>query len=234
MESIKNKSVLVVGAHSDDEVLGVGGTILKAKAQGCTVDVLIVTDSASTQYQNDEHRQLKRKSHLEESCSILGVDNFYQWDLPDMRLDTISHVELNQKIESLLITNSYNTVFIHHANDINMDHQVLFNSLMVATRPVPDQTVTSIYSYFTPSSSEWGGFDRSRIFCPNVFIDIGGFIDLKLKALNAYSDELRAYPHPRSIENVRNVAQYFGSQVGLECAEAFELIRCVQKRNLSC
>ena len=226
MINLVNKKILVVGAHADDEVLGVGGTILKAKDCNSEVDVLIVTDSASAQY-NDRKKLDDRHSNLHQCCKILKVDNVLNWNLPDMRLDTLSHLEINNKLSLFIAKSNYDFIFVHHPHDINKDHQLLFDSLMVVCRPVLAQSKVSILTYYTPSSTEWGGFDRNRVFCPNVFIDIENYISVKLDALSVYKDELKEFPHPRSIENVENVAKYFGSQVGLSFAEPFCLIRSI-------
>lgn len=229
MDLLTNKNILVVGAHSDDEVLGVGGAILKAKQLGSRVEVLIVTDSVSTQYQDDSVKESRRLSHLDECCQVLGVDHVEQWDFPDMRLDTVTHVELNRKLDKFLAARDIDTIFVHHPHDINLDHRLLFDSVMVAARPIPGQSVQTVMSYYTPSSSEWGAFDNRSIFSPNVFVDIRDVLDTKLAALAKYEDEVRPFPHPRSFENIRNMAAYFGSQVGLFAAEAFQLMRAIQR-----
>lgn len=227
MDLLTNKNILVIGAHSDDEVLGVGGTILKAKDNNSKVDVLIVTDSASAQYV-EKKKITKRDGDLHQCCNILGVDNVYQLDFPDMRLDTLSHLEINKRLEEIIHASCYDTIFIHHPYDINKDHQILFDSVLVVCRPKIENTVQTILTYYTVSSTEWGGFDRNTIFIPNIFINIDKYLEKKLLALSQYTDELRAFPHPRSIENVENVAKYFGSQVSCLAAEPFCLIRSIE------
>ena len=50
----------------------------------------------------------------------------------------------------------------------------------------------------------------------------------KLKALRAYSGEMRQFPHPRSLENVVSLGKFRGSTVGLKFAEAFRIIRSIK------
>ena len=229
MEFLTDKKILVVGAHPDDEVLGVGGTITLAVEESSQVDVLIVTDGVSAQYKGQQNMAERRESHLEDCCKKLGVANVTQWEFPDMRLDSISQIELNTAFESYFLEHQYDVVFVHHPYDINKDHQVTFESLMVALRPVPGREVSYILTYYTPSSSEWSAHSRENIFCPNLYVDISETLDKKIDALGMYEDEMRPYPHPRSFENVMNLAKVYGSQVGLRAAEPFCLIRGVLK-----
>jgi hypothetical protein len=81
-----------------------------------------------------------------------------------------------------------------------------------------------LFSYQVNSSTEWGGRTQTTIFCPNVYFDIGQTLHLKLAAMQAYPEELRDYPHPRSIKALRHRAAVFGNEVGYESAEAFKLL----------
>ena len=65
---------------------------------------------------------------------------------------------------------------------------------------------------------------------PNYFVDIKKKIDFKLHAIKSYKSELKKYPHSRSIKGIKNLIKFRGNQVGLEHAEAFELIRYVDKK----
>ena len=215
----------MIGAHADDETLGLGGTILKAASNNSIVDVLIVTDSTSSQYVNDNNKKKIRNANLKAACNKLQVNNIFEFNFPDMQLDSISHIKLNIKIAKLINKEMYNTIFVHHPNDINKDHQILFDSVMVACRPQPKSSVTSVLTYYVVSSTEWGGYEASTMFRPNVFINISEFIDQKIEVFKIYKDEIREYPHPRSIENIINTAKYFGSQVGMGFAEPFKLLR---------
>ncbi len=219
-----SKNVLIIAAHPDDEVLGVGGTIPILKKKGYKIITLIVTDGSTTQYKDKPEILKEKKREAELANKLLGVDELIQWEFPDMRLDTVEHNVLNNAIEKLLIDKEIHTVFVQNEHDINLDHQLVYKSLIVAARPHPMQTVKKIYSYFVNSSSEWGSRIHGGGFNPNVYIDIIETIDLKIKAMEKYNSELRDYPHPRSIEGIRVRAQVHGLEVGLKYAEPFKLI----------
>jgi LmbE family N-acetylglucosaminyl deacetylase len=218
------KEVLVVGAHPDDEVLGVGGTVPLIKAAGARVTVVIVTDGSSTQYAGDEAKRETKDENLYAANRILGTDEIIHWNFPDMRLDTVAHVELNQAFERLLKDRKYDTVFVHHAHDVNLDHQSIYRSVLVATRPAPGQSVKCILSYHVNSATEWGARSEADQFWPNVYFDVSATIEKKLEALKCYGVELRQYPHPRTLEAVANRAKVFGAEVGYCYAEAFKLL----------
>ena len=218
------KEVLVVGAHPDDEVLGVGATIPLIKAAGGRVTVCIVTDGSSTQYAGDEALKTAKNRELQAANEILGTDEVIHWNFPDMRLDTVAHVELNQAFERLLATRPFDTVFVHHAHDVNLDHQAIHRSVLVATRPAPGQSVKRILSYHVNSATEWGARSEQNQFWPNVYFDISATIKHKLDALKCYGVELRQYPHPRTLAAVEARAKTWGTEVGYHYAEAFKLL----------
>ena len=221
---IFGKKNLIIAAHPDDEVLGVGGTIPLILRDGGNVDVLIVTDGSTSQYDNSESFLKKKRVETTNALLRLGVNEFTQWSFPDMKLDTISHVKLNKELEKFIRSNEYDTVFCQDCGDINMDHRILYQSVEVAVRPYPSQTVKRFLTYYVNSSSEWGGILSSSSFSPNVFVNIEDTIDLKLSSMLEYKTELRDYPHPRSIESMKNSASYFGNMVGYLFAEPFRLI----------
>ena len=116
-------------------------------------------------------------------------------------------------------------VFTHYRNDLNIDHRIVYEAVITATRPMNSETDKEIYSFESPSSTEWN-FPLS--FSPNTFVDVKGTINIKLKALAAYRGELRKLPHPRSLAGVRFNALSWGMKIGIEYAEAFECIRCIK------
>jgi len=225
----RNKKIFVIAAHPDDEVLGLGGTIAWfSKIRNDEVYVLFVTEGCSSQYKNNKAVIKKKKREAEKANKILGTKEIFFADLPDMRLDSLLHVQLNEVIEKGIRDIAPDIVFTHFP-DINKDHVLIFESTMVAVRPVPGFCVRSVLAYAPSSSTEWSAPLPGNLFAPNMYVDISQTLDLKLKAFKCYETEMREYPHPRSIKAISLYAEKIGVTVGLTAAESFMVIRDIAR-----
>jgi len=220
-----SEKVLVIGAHPDDETYGPGGTLKLHSLKGDEVHVLVVTDGSSSQYENYDEMIMKKKKEARSAMDILGVTDIQFNSFPDMKLDTVPHVEINRVIERKVREYEPTIVYTHHWGDVNKDHRLIFESTMVAVRPTPGQTVRKLISYETPSSTEWMLPSIPNRFLPNMFVDISDVLNYKLEAVKCYVSEVREYPHPRSPGSVEHYARANGSSVGLKAAERFMVLR---------
>ena len=220
--------VLVFAAHPDDEVLGMGGTIaLHASQWGDEVRIVCVTDGSSTQYPGDVALRVQKNEEARRAAAELGVEEYVHLDLPDMRLDTVPHVEVNAVVERELREFEAAVVYTPHP-DVNRDHRALFDSVAVATRPTPGQPVRRVLTYAPTSSTEWTP-GLLGAFTPNWFVDVTETLERKLRAFAHYATEARRYPHPRSERALRAYAEYYGATAGCEFAEPFVLVRNVSR-----
>ena len=121
----------------------------------------------------------------------------------------------------------YLVEFTHHGGDLNIDHRIVFQSVITATRPVNVncENLKYIFSFQTPSSTEWQ-VSYNKSFFPNYFfhLDLEN-INAKVNAMDKYTFEKREYPHPRSKEALINLAKYNGTLINKRYAEAFILIK---------
>ena len=230
MTEFNAKKVLVVAAHPDDEVLGCGGTIARHSDDGDHVQILIVAEgSTSRQHHRDRKHAKEELSILSNAAhaagSILGAAGVDLLDLPDNRLDSIDRLDLVKLIEERIEQHKPHIIYVHHAGDVNIDHRRLHEAVVTACRPIPGQPVRRLLSYEVASSSEWQPPGSAPVFVPNWFVDISDQWQRKQKAIMAYSSEMRAWPHARSLEALEHLARLRGAQVGLEAAEAFSLLR---------
>ncbi|EAQ04087.1 LmbE-like protein [Pseudooceanicola batsensis HTCC2597] len=216
----------MVAAHPDDETLGAGGTLaLLSRRHGAEVSLAVVSDGSSAQHGDDMDARNRRNAQMREAADILGIGKIYHGTFPDMRLETVPHIEINKWLSNVVEESQCDLVFTHHHGDVNLDHSMVFRSTLVATRPTPGKRVRGVLSYYVGSSSEWSDPVAHKAFMPNVFVDISDTIDAKIDALNAYVDEIRPAPHPRNAETLRAMAQVTGAQAGVPFAEGFVLIR---------
>jgi len=220
--------VLVFAAHPDDEVLGMGGTIaVHAVDRGDMVRIACVTDGSSTQYPGDAAKRAQKEGEATRAAAELGVTDYVHLDLPDMRLDTLAHVEVNRVVEEQVRAFEPTVVYTPHP-DVNYDHRALFDSVVVATRPVPTQSVRRLLTYAPTSSTEWTPAPVNW-FVPNWYEDVTGMLERKLTAFAQYETEQRPYPHPRSERAIRAAAEFHGASCGCEHAEPFVLVRSLER-----
>jgi LmbE family N-acetylglucosaminyl deacetylase len=216
--------ILVVAAHPDDEILGMGGTIAKhAQHEGAEIAVLWVSDGSTGQYPGNREILERKFKEAEQAARTLGVVHCMQRELPNMRLDTVPHIDVNRVVEDAVEEFRPDTVYTVHP-DVNLDHRAVFQSVMVATRPRAGCPVRRVLSYATTSAVEWTPpFETS--FAPNWFSNITDTIEDKVSAFACYTTETRPWPHPRSSRAIRANAQTWGTWVGWDCAEPFLLVR---------
>jgi LmbE family N-acetylglucosaminyl deacetylase len=217
---VSDRTVLAVGAHPDDEVLGPGGTLARHADAGDEVHLLIVTEGTTAQYDDESLIETKRRE-ARACAETLAATDVHFGDLPDMRLDDVPHVEVNAVIESVVDEVAPDIVYTHARNEVNRDHVAVHESTVVATRP--GSGVTRVLAYETPSSTEWTGGSTPQ-FNPSAYVDVSGVLDRKIEAFGAYETETRSYPHPRSAEALRARAQTRGTEAGFAAAEAFEVV----------
>ena len=215
---MRNKRVLVIAAHPDDELLGCGGTIALHTREGDRVTAVIACEGESLRYGK---QGVGQHVHTQRAAEKLGVSDTRMLGFPDQRLDTITLTDVISALSKVVGEVRPEVVYCQYGGDINRDHQLLFQALLVATRPT-ESYIQSIYAFDTASSTEWA---YPRSFLPDTWVDISSTLELKLEAMACYETEVRDYPHPRSLEALRNRARAWGNQSFIEAAEVFMTVR---------
>lgn len=220
---------LVIAAHPDDEVLGCGGTVARLVQEGTEVYIAIIGEGITSRYAQREQANPDLIQSLQEQSRkvgrLLGAKEVVTFGLPDNRFDTVPLLEIVKIVEELVERIEPQTVYTQHGGDLNIDHVLLYRATLTATRPMKASSVKTVYAYAVASSTEWAFGKFSPEFQPNVFVDIKDTLELKLEAMRLYESESRLFPHPRSSQALQAAAQHWGSMVGLEAAEAFDLVR---------
>jgi LmbE family N-acetylglucosaminyl deacetylase len=222
-----NNKILVVAAHPDDEVLGCGGTIVRHLQEGDHVSIVFMTNGESSRDSSDLDDITCRNKDCEEALKVLGIKSVMHFDFPDNMMDQVPLLKVTKSIETAIDKFKPSIVYTHFSDDLNVDHRITHQAVMTACRPQSSCPVKSIFCFEVLSATEWNSNAKSK-FNPNRFVDISGFWPTKLLALDKYSNELRPFPHSRSVEAIEALSVYRGATVGLEKAEAFHIERIVE------
>jgi len=231
--------ILVIVAHPDDEVLGMGGTLKKLRKHSHKIKLVIMATGIfarrSDKYLNSNQYKInKQQSNImskqvkqlridaTKANKILGIDDIEFENFPDNEMDQVSNLEITKKIENIIHNFKPSVVYTHSQYDINVDHRALYYATITATRPRPKLSVKEVISFEVPSSTEWY---MPQKFSPNIFIDIEKELSFKIEALKQYKNEIRKFPHPRSPEALDVIAKRWGTVSGYNAAEAFCLVR---------
>ena len=222
-------NVIVIAPHEDDEILGCGGTIASHCAAGDHVTVVALTSGNPARYTPDEiaiTREEFKRVH-----DTLGVEEQVFFDFPAPGLEAIPVYEVADQLRPVIQRVRPEVVYTPFGGDLHRDHKIAYSATLVVTRPIGDCTVRRLLCYETLSETEWGDVLTQNAFIPNVFNDIGDYLDKKLAAMAGYKSQLRDAPHPRSLETIRMLARLRGAACGLHAAEAFCLVREVFSAN---
>jgi LmbE family N-acetylglucosaminyl deacetylase len=201
-----SKIILAVGAHPDDIELGCGGTLYKSVNLGSRVIALYMSKGGKT---SDTNVRMKEST---EALKILGVKEVYFENFPD--------TEIPHSFEAINCLEQYaskfkpDMVLTHSVNDMHQDHRTVGWLAMAAFRNVP-----KILAFEAPRV-------RPAAFLPTYFVNITGCVNKKAQALHCHvSQKGKRY---LAYDSTVNLASFRGSQVGVEVAEAFEIVKYVE------
>jgi len=224
--------ILVVAAHPDDEVIGCGATIAKHAMNGDEVQIIFMSDGESSR--NTINKNLlqkkinKRQISAKNFCKYLNIKKPIFLNLKDNEMDKYSTLYIVKKIEKLIQKFKPNIVYTHFFYDLNIDHQITNRCVMTACRPYVFKFIKLILAFEIASSTDLNP-DISKRFSPNFYNDVTKYIKFKKTSLNYYSDEMRTYPHPRSINSIIEKSKIRGSEIDCRNAETFMILRMINE-----
>lgn len=228
----KNKRILVVVAHPDDELLGLGATMHKLiKEHGVTAKAIILGEGITSRSDVRDPKlweeELKiHRGNIEKARQCIGYAEVVPYNFSDNRFDSHALLDIIKVVEKEKEAFQPDIIFTHNGSDLNIDHQMTFQAVMTATRPMEGEVVRTVITCETPSASEWQATSNADHFAPNMYFAVSEEdMQAKKDAMNCYEFESRKFPHPRAVESLDALAKYRGVQVGCERAEAFQIIR---------
>lgn len=221
--------ILVVAPHPDDETIGLGGTIARRAREGHEVYVAVITGHG----EEGPHPLWPRpawepiRAEARRACDMLGVKELIFEEVPAVLVADQPVWKLNQVTGALVERVKPHILYVPWAFDLHKDHREIFHSLSVAWRPCSDtgRSIREIYCYEVQSETHWNLAYAEAAFVPTCWIEISEHLETKLKAFGCYESQIRPAPDARSVDAVRALAVWRGSQMGMKAAEAFVTVR---------
>lgn len=226
---IKNKKVLIIVAHPDDETFGCGGLIKKLSSNKNNINVISFTNGVGSRLNQKSLQIEEREKSSKNASKILGFKWLAQYDYSDNELDKVSLLEIIKIIEKHKKRFKPHIILTHNFSDLNIDHRKIAEATLTAFRPEPKEKLEQFLTFEVPSATDFRMLKNKKNFLPNYYVNIEKNINSKIKAIKCYKKELKPYPHSRSVNGIKNLNKIRGNQSGLKYAEAFEIIRKIEK-----
>lgn len=222
------KRVIVVSSHPDDEILGVGGTLLKHKFKGDELAWLIITGIDETIGFTKE-KVSTRETEISKVEECVGFSKVYRLNYPTMSLSSSTVNEMIPKISAIFHEFEPEVIYVMNRSDAHSDHRYTFSAVSACTKSFRHPYIKMVLMYECISETEFAPQLPENTFVPNYFVDISGFFKRKLEIMKIYESELGKHPFPRSNRNIESLATFRGASVGVKYAEAFQLIKFIDK-----
>lgn len=219
----KNK-VLVFAVHPDDEVLMCGGTLLKHKNNGDEIHWVIITNISEEKGFLKKVVE-KRQKEIEKVAKLFNFNSVTKLNFPTTTLDQISMNDLISEVSATIYKIKPTILYIPNRSDVHTDHQVAFNAIYSCTKNFRYPFIKSILIGETISETDFAPALAENTFIPNVFVDITDFFEQKMKIFKVYESEVMVDNLPRSISAITALSQYRGSNIGVNFAETFMLLK---------
>tara|TARA_B100001059_G_C17781701_1_gene554601 strand:- start:327 stop:1001 length:675 start_codon:yes stop_codon:yes gene_type:complete len=220
---MKNKKILVLVAHADDEIIGCGGTLAKLSKNN-KIMCVFYSDGETSRITSNTSDILKRKKNALKVSNSLNINKPMFLNFKDNQLDTYPLLEIIKETEKIINKFKPDIIFTHFDGDLNIDHQIVSRAVKTAIRPVLNKNIEKLYMMEILSSTNLM-LNKNDAFYPNTYIDITQSIKVKEKCLKIYKDEMMIYPKIRSIHSIINLNAYRGSEISSKFCESFILVR---------
>lgn len=222
------KNIIVISAHPDDEIIGAGGSLLKHRDAGDNLFWLITTNIFEHQGFSKDRIE-SRQEEIKRVAALLGVKKTFLLDYPTMGLSSSSVITMTPKISEVFQEVTPEIIYCLNRSDAHSDHRHTFDAVMACTKSFRYPFVKQVLMYECISETEFAPNLPEKVFMPNYFVDISKYLKEKLEIMKVYESELGEHPFPRSVRNMEALATYRGASVGVEYAEAFQLLKYIDK-----
>ena len=219
---LKNKRILIVSSHPDDEAICSGGLIMLAKKQKAKVFVLYMSTGSSRQLStNGMTDERDRLEEAEQAANYGGFDYLIGFEDTSTKVDTLPQKDMIEVIEDTVKDFKPEIVVIPYRNSYSQDHRAVAEACISAFRPIPENLHPQPKMILEIEEvCRWPVASN-----PNFYFNITDVFEEKLELYACHATQFVKEPHYRSFENLRRLAGLRGSEIGVKYAEAYTLLR---------
>ena len=223
------ENVIVIAAHPDDEVIGAGGTLLKHIANNDKVYWLIITN-ITEKNSYDKINAERRQKEINDVAAQMQFTETFNLNYKPANLQSADLPGLISKISEIFNQVKPEYIYVMNRSDAHSDHRIVFEAVMACTKSFRYPFIKKVLMYECISETEFAPSLPENIFIPNYFVDVTDYFEKKLDIMKIYASELGTHPFPRSLDNLRALAHYRGTIAGVNYAEAFQLVKYIDKK----
>lgn len=227
MVLLKAKKILIVAPHADDETLGAGGLLIRAKKMGIKIYWLLVT-APNKKFFSPEYIK-KHEEQIQKVKKFYGFTGLHKLHYPSAELEQVPKADIINSIQAGIKKYRPDTIIIPHIADAHSDHYITHVSCMAACKifKLNSMGLKKIYSMEILSETDIFTSKKDYQFQPNTWVNISNFLNDKITAFKFYKTEIQK-DGPRSPERIKIQAKCNGVPLGWKAAERFCLLNSIE------
>jgi len=215
--------VLVAAPHPDDETLGAGGLLLRARAAGRPIHWVIVT-AMRPEDGWPADKIARREAEIAAVAAAYGFAGVHRLGFPAARLDAVALGDLVSALGATVRAVAPEVLLLPHRGDAHSDHAAVHDAGAACAKWFRYPSVRWTLVYETLSETD-AAVRREEAFRADLFADVSAHAEEKLRIAELFGDEIQPFPFPRSVEALRAQMGLRGAACGARAAEAFMLLR---------
>lgn len=211
------KNILIFTAHGDDDIAGMGGTILKYAAEGnFIIEIVFSKGEKSHPHLKEEVIIEIRKKEMDKVAKQIGIKKLIYFDLKDLKLkEEIKKYNIKSKVKALIEKYRPKKIFTLAASETHPDHRAVNETILEVVDSL--KTKYPVYTFniwTTPKITNH----------PLLYIDISKYFWKKIKLMKQHKSQWFAMYY-QQILPVLFRARYYGYKHNCKYAEKFEKVR---------
>lgn len=190
----RNGNILVICAHSDDQILGAGGAIAKYSREGYNVHTIIMSYGEFSHFHmKKEHVMEMRVKESINAEQIVGGTSLTFFDHSDGQVaKEIETKNTKEDIKKIIKKYKPKKIFTHSEDDLHPDHRATHKLIVKIYDELNDKEKKNIDIYTFEISQLWNIKKRRQA---KLVLDITNYFKFKIRALHAFKSQINLFSH---------------------------------------